>query len=256
MRRLITVFAIVGVSALLDGCLYYRLTQTYRQLCDNSPRIAILELDAGGRVLVFDEPTLFDTDVACLMGAAPSASEATRHGKQWRYVATPMDIEASADRAIIVDLTFVSADGGYRLSRATLPPQLERILSPHLIDQSISAACHGELDLIRRTARVDLSGIDRASLPDRASVIELFGPPNDPTSADGTLSWSYCLGSCTAPDHPTIMSKVDVTFDPSGQIEQVTADYLQYSAHANFTEERARVTFRGSIARISLDCGL
>lgn len=256
MHRLVTIFVIALATVLLDGCLYYRLTQTYLQLCDENPRIAILELDAGGRVVAFGEPTLFDTDIACLMGAGPSASEATRHGRHWRYVATPMDTEGSADRAITVDLTFVPDEGRYRLSRATLPPQLERILSPHLIDQSISAACHGELDLIRRTARVDLSGIDRASLPDRASVIDLFGPPNDPARADGTLSWSYCLGSCTDRDHPEVMSKVDVVFDRSGRIEQVAAYYLQYSAHANFTEERALVSFRGSIAQISLDCGL
>jgi hypothetical protein len=256
MRKFMTVFAILVGITLLDGCLYYRLTRTYWQLCDENPRIAVLELDSGGRVLVFDEPTLLDTDVACLMGAAPSESEATPHGKQWRYVAMPIGSEESADRAITVDLTFVPVDGSYRLFRATLPPQLERILSPQLIDQSISAACNGELDLIRRTASVDLSGIDRASLPDQASVIELFGPPNHPATTDRTLSWSYCLGSCAAREHPTIMSKVDVAFDPSGHIEQVTADYLQYSAHANFLKERALVTFRGSITRISLDCGL
>ncbi|MGB5741932.1 MAG: hypothetical protein WBM65_05870 [Sedimenticolaceae bacterium] len=52
------------------------------------------------------------------------------------------------------------------------------------------------------------------------------------------------------------MSKVDVVFDPSGHIERVSADYLQYAADANFAVERATVTFRGSIAQMSLDCGL
>ncbi|MGB5495542.1 MAG: hypothetical protein WBM97_13805, partial [Sedimenticolaceae bacterium] len=256
MHKLLTMFAIVGVAALLEGCLYYRLAQTYRQLCDESPRITIVELDARDRVLVFDEPTLLDTDVACLMGAAPSIAEVTRLGKQWHYVASPVGPEGSADRAITVDLTFVLEEGRYRLSRATIPAQLEKILSRHLIDQSIEAACNGELDLIRQTARVDLSGIDHASLPDRASVIQLFGPPNGPATADGALSWRYCLGRCAARDDPGMMSNLDVVFDPSGHIERVSADYLQDSADANFTVERAKVTFHGSIAQISLDCGL
>lgn len=256
MHKLVTAFAIVGVAALLEGCLYYRLAQTYRQLCDESPRITIVQLDAGNRVLVFDEPTLFDTDVACLMGAVPSIAEATRLGKQWHYVASPVGPEGSADMAITVDLTFALVEGRYKLSRATIPAQLEKILSRHLIDQSIEAACNGKLDLIRHTASVDLSGIDHASLPDRTSVIELFGPPNGPATADGALSWSYCLGSCAARDDPGRMSNVDVVFDPSGHIKRVSADYLQYSADANFTVERATVMFRGSIAQMSLGCGL
>ena len=256
MRRLITLFAIVVGTLPLEGCLYYRLTQTYWQLCDPSPRIAVVQLDAGGRVLVFDEPTLFDTDVACLMGAEPSVSEVTPDGKKWRYLASPVGAAGSADRAINVDLVFALVNGRYRLSRATIPRQLERILSPHLIDQSIEAACNGELDLISRTARVDLSGIDRATLPDRATVIGLFGPPNGPPTAEDSMSWRYCLDSCTARDHPRMMSKVDVVFDTAGQIEQVSADYLQYSAYADFAKEHAVVTFRGSIAQISLACGL
>ena len=144
MRKLVTMFAIVGAAALLEGCLYYRLAQTYRQLCDESPRITIVQLDAGNRVLVFDEPTLFDTDVACLMGAAPSIAEATRLGKQWHYVASPVGSQGSADGAITVDLSFALVEGRYRLSRATIPAQLEKILSRHLIDQSIAAACNGK----------------------------------------------------------------------------------------------------------------
>ena len=256
MRKFITAFAIVGVAALLEGCLYYRLAQTYRQLCEESPRITIVELDAGDRVVVFDEPTLFDTDVACLMGAAPSMAEVTRLGKQWHYVASPVGSGGSADRAITVDLTFALVEGRYKLSRATIPAQLEKILSPYLIDQSIEAACNGDLDLIRQTARVDLSGIDHASLPGRTSVIELFGPPNRRASTEGALSWSYCLGSCTGHDTRRLMSNVDVVFDPSGHIERVSADYLQYAADADFAVERATVTFRGSIAQMSLDCGL
>ena len=256
IHKLVTVFAIVGVAVLLEGCLYFRLAQTYRQLCDESPRITIVQPDAGNRVLVFDEPTLFDADVACLMGAAPSIVEATRLGKQWHYVASPVGSEGSADRAITVDLTFALVEGRYRLSRATIPAQLEKIFSHNLIDQSIEAACNGELDLIRHIARVDLSGIDHTSLPDRRSVIELFGPPNGPATADGALSWRYCLGGCAGRDHPRVMSNVDVVFDPSGHIERVSADYLQYSADVDFTVERATVTFRGSIAQISLDCGL
>ncbi|MGB5200756.1 MAG: hypothetical protein WBR56_12735, partial [Sedimenticolaceae bacterium] len=63
-------------------------------------------------------------------------------------------------------------------------------------------------------------------------------------------------GRCAARDDPGMMSNLDVVFDPSGHIERVSADYLQYSADANFTVERATVTFHGSIAQISLDCGL
>ena len=59
----------------------------------------------------------------------------------------------------------------------------------------------------------------------------------------GALSWRYCLGSCAAHDDPGLMSNVDVVFDPSGHIERVSADYLQYAADANFTVERATVTF-------------
>jgi hypothetical protein len=256
MYKLLMAFAILSVAALLEGCLYYRLAQTYRQLCDESPRITIVQLDAGDRALLFDEPTLFDTDVACLMGAAPSMAEVTRLGKQWHYVASPVGSGGAADRAITVDLSFALVEGRYRLARATIPAQLEKILSPYLIDQSIEAACNGDLDLIRQTARVDLSGIDHASLPDRKTVIELFGPPNRRAAAEGVLSWSYCLGSCADRDSPRLMSNVDVVFDPSGHIERVSADYLQYAADANFAVERATVTFRGSIAQMSLDCGL
>lgn len=247
---------LVALTSLLDGCLYYRLTQTYRQLCAESPRITVHERDIGGRVVVFHEPTLYDTDVACLMGTAPSRVEHRDLGKQWSYVAIPMGPERPEAQTITVDLFFDLAEGRYRLSRATLPTQLEQILSRRLIDQSIEAACNGQLDLITRTARVDLTGIDRASLPDRSQVIELYGPPNGAAGSDDVLAWVYCVGGCSDPEDRQMRSRVGIVFDRFGHIEQASADYLQYSAYANFVEERAVVAFHGSIAEIAWDCGI
>jgi hypothetical protein len=255
MRRSLTLIAVLGSMLLLEGCLYRRLTQTYHQLCDASPRIA-LQASGDGRVLVFDEPTLLDTDVACLVGTAPTTTAATLEGKRWRYLASPLGSDGSTDYTILLELRFARVEGGYRLSRATLPVQLEQLLSPHLVDQSIAAACNGELDLIRRIARVDLSGIDRSWLPDRVSVIELFGPPNAPADATGALTWRYCVGRCGGGNGRGQLSEIRVVFDPSGRIEQVSLDYLQSSALANFAEGSGLVAFSGSIAGIVMNCGL
>lgn len=256
MRKMMVATALATMVPLLSGCLYYRLTQTYYQLCDERPRIVVEEANGGERVLVFDEPTLYDTDVECLMGAAPSRIEHTDVGKQWIYMAIPMGPERPEDQTITVTLSFDFAEGRHRLSRATLPMQLEQILSQRLIDQSIEAACNGQLDLITRTAQVDLAGIDRASLPDRSKVIGLYGPPNGEARSGDVLSWIYCVEGCGDPDDRRKTSRVGIVFDPLGRIEQASADYLQYSAYANFVEEQAVVAFRGSVAEIAWECGL
>lgn len=239
----------------LGGCLYYRLVQTYSQLCAERPRISVQALAGGGRVLVFDEPTLYDSDVECLMGAAPSRIESTGLGQRWVYVGTPAGSDRAEERAIRVELSFVRVDDRQRLSRATLPPQLERVLSQRLIDQAIEAACAGRLDPMTKTAEVDLSGIDRSELPRRPEVIALLGDPQGAGSGHTELSYAYCLGRCMVDEPEQLMGRIDIGFDGSGRIEQAIVDYLQYSAEADFLGERAVVAFRGSIAGLAWDCG-
>jgi hypothetical protein len=235
--------------------LYYRLVQTYSQLCDERPRISIEALAGGGRVLVFDQPTLYDTDVECLMGAAPSRIEATGAGHRWIYRASPVGAAGSDDRAIRVELVFERDGERQRLARATLPAQLERVLSQRLIDQSIEAACSGRLDPITRTAQVDLSGVDPAELPDRSEVMGLLGEPPGAGSDGARLSYAYCLGRCAADDPEAVVARVNLGFDAAGHVENAVVDYLQYSADVDFVAEQAVVAFRGSIAELAWSCG-
>ncbi len=250
------IIALVGTLGLLQGCLYYRLTKTYHQLCSQPPRIAVHYLDDGSRAVQFERPTLYDKDVACLMGAAPTTTKATLYGKLWRYEVRPLGPAGHASRPITVDLSFDLVDGSYRLAQATLPPSLEQVLSPLFIDRSIFAACNGQLKLLTRTAAVDLSGLDSALLPNRAQVIDLLGPSNDGPSTHGTVSWVYCLGNCAASDGRLPMSRIDIDFGPLGHIKQVSTDYLQYYAHADFDTKQALVSFRGTLAQISWGCDL
>jgi len=222
---LVCVVAIVS----LPGCLLTRAMETRAQLCDERPALVQVDAQAGrGLRVVFLKPTLTEQDVIKIVGFEPSAISSANGARQLQYEVRPVDRPREATVGLVAKLTFTRVDDESKLAEVEIPEKFNAILPQSLLDAAVRSTCKARVVVAPPSTTFDVSEVDRASLPNRAVLRQLLGPPTTLDPGGRTLAYRYCLVPCET-GRPSV-ADLGFAFDPQGNLERASASYFRYVA--------------------------
>lgn len=209
---------------LLQGCLLHRLERSRDQLCRGQVHLTFNDQ----AVVSFDRPTLYDTDIIKILGAAPSERMVGGEELVFSYYAEKMG-DTSGEYDIPVQFTFVMDGGRYKLTKAAMDQSILGGLSHKLIGQLFLSVCRAKI--VGQTIQVDMSGIDTGLLPDRKMVWQLLGAPN--AMEENHDLFRYAVNGVQT-------SQIRIAFDAnSGQVAAMKIVYFRYVLDLDFTTQLA-----------------
>lgn len=226
---------LLTAALIINGCILERIFRVKNQLCDFEKNFQI-ENSEGFRVLLRD-PVMLDDDVTWLTGAEPSERKYVGDELIMTYVAEKRGAFLDGQYNLPVDLHFIRIDEKYRLREAYLSRNLSAVLTDELLTQIMQSVCRSEKSLVKQQIIVDISALNKASLPAKAKIIQILGPPNRNSGHDDLLVYEYRLISNQVMDD---VAFIEIQFDRSGEkILRIKLKYLRYHLDADFEKGKA-----------------
>jgi len=227
-RRNLLLILLLSAGLLISGCLLQRVYAFKRQFCDYGRNF---ELVVGDEIrLNMRNPVLLDSDVVWLIGAEPTREARTGLAVEMTYV-VEKDLPLSSDEyAIPLHLHFTPHDGDFRLSAGVIDRNLGAMITPGLIQETVSHTCGSATSLVDRSVTVDLSGLEPADIPTRNEIIDALGAPAS-TSQDGREAHYRFRLRDAKPGVEKSFARV--RYDTNGRVEHVVFRYLRYQLDAD-----------------------
>ena len=181
----------------LTGCVYLRLLEVKNQLkeFDKNFRVEV----AGGFVLHFLDPVLYDKDLLYLSEVEPTRREESENRSVWTYTfvkdATPEE-KAETENEIVITMGFNSRK---KLTDVTLCEHVLKIVPADFLELTLRALGSAEVDKKNRRVRAESSETRRFAFhpPSRQAIVNGFGQPwKEETLPDSrVLTYHYRLVS-------------------------------------------------------------
>jgi hypothetical protein len=237
---LAAVFCIVLLPG-LQGCLFTRVMETRAQLCDERPPRVIVAQEAGrGLRVAFMTPTLTEQDVIRIVGFEPSEMAGSGAVRELRYEARPVHRPLDRATGFVTKLSFTHDRGEYRLAEIEIPEKFNAVLPPPLLDAAVKVTCKAKVVVVPPSTSFDLGDVDRATLPTRAALAQLLGPPTTANPRNDEISYQYCLVPCDA--KASMVARLAFSFGAQGELQRAQASYFRYLARVDLTSSRPTAT--------------
>jgi len=231
----------VLVAPILQGCLLTRVMETRAQLCDEQPpRVITIQEPGRGLRVLFEKPTLTDQDVIAIVGFEATEIGGTKAVREIFYEARPLHRPFDREAGLVLKLSFTHLRGEYRLSEVEIPEKFNAILPPPLLEAAVKVACKAQVVVVPPSTTLDLTDVDRATLPTRDLVRSLLGPPTAAIPRNNEVSYQFCLAPCDP--RLSMVASLSLAFGVQGELQRAQASYFRYSAMLDLTSSRPTAT--------------
>lgn len=207
------------------------------QLCDYAANFALTHED--GVTLSMRHPILLDTDIIWLTGVSPTQTRRQGDTLEITYIVEKILQHADPSFDIPVTLLFTQVNGRNRLKAGHIDSKLSTVLTPELIDRTLKKTCDATSSIRDQSVRVDLSALDRSSLPTRKELIAALGEPLRRSSNNTVLYYAYRLKDANSEAEA---ANAIAWYDARGQdLRKVKFRYLRYELNADFVKGSALI---------------
>lgn len=236
-RVLAALLLVVALGSGLPGCLLNRVYGFKRQFCDYQRNFELV-VDDSIR-LKLRRPLLRDGDLVWLLGAEPTRRSMVDGRLQMLYLVEKDLADADPRYALPLRLLFEPRDGRFLWAEGVIERNVGSMITPGLIDETVAHTCSSKTNLFDKTVSVDLSGLDRASIPRRSAIEDALGPPTE-VLAQRLVEYRYRLRTL----QPGVeRSRARVWYGPDGEsVSRVRFDYLRYRFDADFVAGRGLIS--------------
>ena len=101
-----------------------------------------------------------------------------------------------------------------------------------MITRSAKHICNDKWEILGRTIKVDLSDIDRTSLPTKYDLYDLFSIPNNVNNNGSVIWYEFQLAGCESKWKKAV---IEAHYDNTGtELLRVKIKYLRYDFDADF----------------------
>ena len=214
----------------LGGCLLFRVYEFKEQFCDYQRNFRLL---VGDEIeLQLRHPVLLDSDMVWLLGAEPSYRDEVDGELELVYIIEKDLPQPDPAYALPLRLQFSRSDGDNRLSAGIIDKNLGSMITPGLIDETMTHTCDSQTSVADRNVTVDLSDLDPAAVPTRRAIEDALGPPNELLQQGHLAVYRFRLRNA----RPGVQkSRAEVWYGENGQrVRRVRFRYLRYELDADF----------------------
>ena len=225
-----------------------RLFTIRSQMCEFD-EFVVLSIDQQLEVAL-REPVLLERDIYLLMDALPTTRASSPEGAVASYVFEQVHLD-SGDKGVATGMelefsfVFIQSDGELRLSKITssrIPPEI--LASAALLAAGgatmAQQACDLSINPFKRSAVIEVDQEMLNLLPDRRTVITLFGQPLESDENNDKLTYEFKLKGNQG-DRPIV--RIDADYDDMGnRLETVKASFTRYDARIDVPEGTVRLT--------------
>jgi hypothetical protein len=223
------IFFCLLASFALHACRLTRLMEAKSQLCDERPPQVIVKREPGSGIrVVFETPTLTESDVIAIVGFKPTQTWGTEAVRELSYEALPLHQPRDRASSLVLRLAFTPTRGAYRLSEAEIPEKFNSILPAPLLDAAITVVCQPKLTILPPGCEFSLTSVDRATLPTLDQLRQVLGPPTAWRSRSNEISYEYCLAPCDLGSSQ--IAHLGFSFGDHGELQRAEVRYFRYSA--------------------------
>lgn len=190
-RTIPRVLAVVLISSLLTGCVWWRLYQTKQQLNDFDQYFA-LEITENF-TWHFKQPLVYSDDFIYLAKFHPSFIENRPHGQRWRYRFHKVDNNKQKvlpEVKYFFELTF---NEHQRLTAWMLSSLFLKMAPPDFLEVSLRSLGRGKINEGKRQLKVDAASMQQTSavLPKKSAVLRQLGEPLETVRKDELDVYHY-----------------------------------------------------------------
>jgi hypothetical protein len=240
--RLLTVTLTALMAVALNGCLINRAVTVRDQFCDFDSNFSLQFSDS--MTFDFHQPVLLDTDVLWLADADPTETIENGNTRRMIFVLEKDIDQPDPSTNLQLELGFELLDGKYRLAEVEFDPRLNSIMNPETLDHAaITAASQSMCDTgkngLSRQVEIDLSGQQLDTLPNRAEILTILGPPTGQEITVDSFTYQYRLkGQRGEP----VKARFTVWFDHTGnKLARMDSTFSHFHTSTDFVEKIMRV---------------
>ena len=220
---------LVGLTALLTGCIWTRLLAFKNQLAQFDRYVEVEDRD--GLTLHFKKPVLYSQDVLFMMELEPTRRTTNGTAQSWFWTFRKIPSPTNAEPGDF-DLTFSTTFTNRLLTGVTLSERFLASIPKPLLLGSLRSLGHADIDQKRRSATmrwVDHGAVtnDWQSL-NRGAVTQLLGAPYSVTTSNeiSTCLYRYRLDSPSFKTNESLLARVRFSFrDATDKLARVEAVY-------------------------------
>jgi len=214
----------------LSGCLLTRVYAFKEQFCDYQSNFTFVIDD--GVTMRMHQPVLRDADVIWLLGAQPPRRSDGREKLEMLYVVEKDIAVNPSDYAIPLRLDFVQKNGQMLLNAGMIDKNLSAMITPGLIEETVSHACTAQTRMVSKSVHFDLSDLDLDDIPTPEQIIAALGPPNEKKLDGALLQYRFRLQGA-GPEVEKSFARIWLDGTRT-KVERVQFRYLIYQLDANF----------------------
>lgn len=236
----IRLILLLALCSQLSGCLLTRVYAFKGQFCDYQANFTLLVAD--GVTLQIHQPVLLDSDVVWLLGAEPTTQSDSSQQLEMLYLVEKDLPLPNPEYALPLRLWFNDHHGDKLLSAGMIDKNLSAMITPGLIEETITHACDSETSMLKKNVEFDLSNLDRADIPTHGQILDALGPPQEMLRDGREIIYRFRLRGAG----PEVeKSYARVWFEAGGnEVERVRFRYLRYELDADFVAGRGSISIR------------
>ncbi len=240
MNKRLQGLLLLVMSLQLSGCLLNRVYAFKEQFCDYQTSFALQIGD--GVSLEMHKPVLRDTDVVWLLGAEPTIRRMVDGQLEMVYIVVKDLPQRSYDYAIPLHLRFSNTDGKALLSMGMIDRNLSAMITPGLIEETVSHACSSTTSLAKKNVEFDLGDLDREAVPDRSQIVQALGAPQQTLENGREIVYRFRLQGA-GPEVEKSYARIWLEADGEA-VERVRFRYLRYELDADFIAAKGSISIR------------
>jgi hypothetical protein len=190
-RYLIRMVVIVLLSALLSGCVYWRLLQTKLQLNDFDQYFSLNVAD--DLTWHFKQPLLYSDDFIYLAKLQPSSIVQEKAGQKWQLLFRKINDQGDLIKPEISYFFTLKFNHQQKLTDLSLSPEFLKMAPPEFLEASLRSLGRGDIFESKRQLKVSADKMLKipAKLPKQTIILKYLGLPLEKSEEDGLEVFFY-----------------------------------------------------------------